>query len=125
MKYLKSFNESHSDILSWCQEGLIGILDKGFYIHINERNSSYQLFLHRETMDRFFTWDEISDGFINFLTILNDEYKIETIIFDAPIKGRVILPIDDRIILSVEDILKGVVEQLDGVSLANVIIHFI
>ncbi len=82
MRYLKRFNESliEENIREFCEERLVAITDKGYYVHVYEYGDGVtEISIGRgsygDNSDNF-KWSDVKDDFIPFIEILDGEYII-------------------------------------------------
>lgn len=111
MKHLRKFNEAREpwidvdELRDFCETNLVYLLDEGFEINPNSRNSYIPPFyikiynvdernesgppLYIRTYNTI-EWDNIKDHFIPFISRLNTTYNIESnIFFVYQVNGRV------------------------------------
>ena len=94
MKYLKLFNESNdpfeNELQEFCNNNLAYLIDIGFEAIVNNyyddilkyRTYQIQIYKVHNGCYKRYSWEEINDDFIPFLTILNEKYNIIRIKMD-------------------------------------------
>ncbi len=93
MRYLRLFNESNDtfedELQEFCDNNLAYLIDMGFkiivtnyYDDLNERSYEVKLYRAKKGCYQRYSWEEINDDFIPFLTILNEKYNIIRIKMD-------------------------------------------
>lgn len=99
MRYLKLFNESNDtfedELQEFCNNNLAYLIDMGFkvivtnyYGHDSQRCYQVKLYKNVKGSYVYYTWDDINDDFIPFLTILNKKYIITEIKMDFMLNSK-------------------------------------
>jgi hypothetical protein len=82
MKYLRKFFESSGDsnkkweLLKFCNENLVYLLDEGFDVFINDFEECYVIFITLKRKPFDFYWKDIKNDFIPFFEFLKSKYSI-------------------------------------------------
>lgn len=113
MKYIKKFeytDKSKEDRLKYfCETHLSYLLDDGFNIEIiyGYAQECYNIILSRLDNESYqgFTWSEIKDSLVPFLTLLNNEYDILSEFSDTP--SLILYNGNQNYPISITDILSG------------------
>ena len=126
MRYLKSFNESKSrkfgfmakpeegeldELKDFCETNLVYLVDEDFVVEVSNdyTHKNFHISILKEgSKYKGFTWEEVKDYFIPFLTHLSRKYVIcyESVKFNPLVDGlpRIYISYDvDKIISEEED----------------------
>lgn len=89
MKYLRKFFESIDDdfenqLKDFCETNLAYLLDEGYKLtyksYIDDYSDEYYIIylscFTRQNSKKFFTWEDIKDYYLPFITRLSKEYEI-------------------------------------------------
>ena len=136
MRYLRKFNESFSKVHNleeFCENYLAHLLDDGFKFKVETADDAGMLdcsylitFAFKEIIDynmRYddeheFTWSEIKDTFIPFVTMLNNSYNIFEIYFNiTKATQNFTVNIDSLIADEIDDVIKDSENYYDDLPL--------
>lgn len=96
MKYLRKFNESKNgwdmienfdNLQKFCNQYLIYLLDEGFELDYDDDEENevdhIEVYLFKKEYREIvlFTWDDIKDHYIPFLTLLKEKFDVEDYIY--------------------------------------------
>lgn len=80
-KYMNEAKVDYSEFKELCEAYLSYISDMGFIVRVVQFESESAIFIRSNSENSDYSWNDIKDDLIPFLTILNNKYKMSDIKF--------------------------------------------